>query len=463
MAVAPPAILPPSPTAKRLAQVEFRPKPQLPQAVAVTKRRSLRILILSGYGDVAIALAHRLVRDGHKPELYILHDEYRESGKGIVPRIEDLPGNYSTYDLLVVTYKNFGRIVEECGIPVVGPNRAAEKLENDRKFGMEILEKNGIRCPPWKFFTDKETALAWVKTKGGRFVLKPNGTEAPKLLTYCAKMDDSRDLISILEYAEEAYPEILKEGFILQEFIPGIEIAAGTYFDGHDFVQPVMVNFENKSFGMKPFPGPPTGEMGSHGIYLKDPKLFQEATVKMGSYLKKINYHGDFDINYILAKDGPYALEMTPRTGYPTLCLQMAAMDSEDYGDILYRVATGTSKPIKVAKPWAVGVMFTSMPFPYEDECKNLHDYAGWEIHGPLLTDHNLFPLNVEKKDKKVITTGIGSLAVACGVGATLKEAKTEAYLHLEKLHVPYAYARPDIGDRFLEEEAELKQRGYLS
>jgi phosphoribosylamine--glycine ligase len=50
--------------------------------------------------------------------------------------------------------------------------------------------------------------------------------------------------------------------FQLQRRIMGVEVVAGAFFNGKDFIHPICVNFEHK----KLFPGdigPSTGEMGT--------------------------------------------------------------------------------------------------------------------------------------------------------------------------------------------------------
>jgi phosphoribosylamine-glycine ligase len=118
---------------------------------------------------------------------------------------------------------------------------------------------------------------------------------------------------------------------------------------------------------------------------------------------------------------------------------------------------------VKTKAPWVTGLVYTSPPFPYEDEVKSSKEYEGWPISGPILEHPDIYPIGVEKKDDKVVTTGIGLVAVVCGTGKTIKASKDAAYKTMDTLYTPYCYARTDIGDRVMEAEAELKSRGYVS
>ena len=461
MTVLPPPKRPPDKQALAERQAQPRLQAPIPTAkTAVTAQKRLRVFICSTYGESGLAIAKRLLSEGHAPELYILQEDCRACGKGIVPLVEDFPGRFTDYDLLVSSDKNFARVVSECGIPAFGPNREAEKMEDSRQHGIELMEKHGIAVPPWKFFQKRQDAEKWIKAHR-RCVFKPNGDHAPKMLTYAAKNEDSSDLLGVMEFAEKKYPEVMAEGFVIQQFVDGIEISAGSWFNGVDFLRPIALNFEHKSFGIKPYAGPPTGEMGSVSFYTEKSKLFDETTAKMAPYLKKIKYACDFDINCILTEKGPLALEFTPRCGFPAICLQLSNFD-EDFGHLLLNVANGTAKTVKTKAPWVTGLVYTSPPFPYEDEVRNAKDYEGWPVDGPITTDSDIYPIGVEEKDGQIMTTGIGLVAVACGTGKTAKASKEATYKTLDQLYTPYCYARTDIGDRVIEAEPELKKRGYL-
>jgi phosphoribosylamine--glycine ligase len=64
----------------------------------------------------------------------------------------------------------------------------------------------------------------------------------------------------------------------------------------------------------------------------------------------------------------------------------------------------------------------------------------------------------------QLITSGsTGYLMVATGVGATVRDAQTEAYALARRVIVPNLRYRTDIGDGFLVSgQATLRELGYL-
>jgi phosphoribosylamine--glycine ligase len=275
-----------------------------------------------------------------------------------------------------------------------------------------------------------------------------------------AEEDDNDDLLSLMDLAAKRNPDLEKEGFLLQEKVEGIEMSAGSYFNGFGWAQPVMCTFENKKLAPKPWPGPTTGEMGSHAFWSYEPKLFTQVTKKMTPFLQEMKYRGDFDINCIITKHGPLALEMTPRTGFPAVCLQMSNFKG-DFGEFLYNVAAGEPLTFEPVDRWGVGVLMTCPPFPYDEVLHDPAAFADIPVYGKFTRD--IYPLDVDMEDGAYYSSGTGWIAVACGTGPDLTAAKNAAYKRLKTLRVPNAFARSDIGDRFFEEKAELEKGGWLS
>lgn len=99
-------------------------------------------------------------------------------------------------------------------------------------------------------------------------------------------------------------------------------MAVGAFFNGHEFVYPININFEHK----KLFPGElgvATGEMGTSMFWSSPNKLFYETLHKMEKALRKEHYCGYIDINCIVNGNGIYPLEFTARFGYPTIAIQL--------------------------------------------------------------------------------------------------------------------------------------------
>src|SRR6202000_537986 len=108
------------------------------------------------------------------------------------------------------------------GYNIFGPSKEAADWELDREIGQEVFRKHGIKVPPYKIFSNYDKAIEYVKKEDRRFVSKPSG-DADKALSYVAKSPE--DLVYMLTRWKANNK--LKGEFILQEFIPGIEMAVG--------------------------------------------------------------------------------------------------------------------------------------------------------------------------------------------------------------------------------------------
>jgi phosphoribosylamine--glycine ligase len=202
------------------------------------------------------------------------------------------------------------------GFPIFGATKETANWELDRALGQNIFTGAGIEIIPSVNFTSYDKALAYVKDSGGRFVCKPNG-EAPKSMSYVSK--GIRDLCFMLEtWKRNKCPA----NFVLQEFVPGAEMAVGGWFGPAGWSPWFLENFEHKKL-MTGNVGPNTGEMGTIMKYTQQSKLADAVLLPLTGELYRQGYTGYVDVAVIIGKDGtPYPLEFTTRFGYPLWQIQ---------------------------------------------------------------------------------------------------------------------------------------------
>src|SRR5882724_6253476 len=103
----------------------------------------MRLLIVDPAGN-GLDFAMRAQRDGHDVRHCIRQTEKtKHIGKGLVTLVDD--------------YRKWVRWRQE-GVKVVGASIAAAAWELDRVVGMKVLKKHGIDVPPYKEFTDYDSA-----------------------------------------------------------------------------------------------------------------------------------------------------------------------------------------------------------------------------------------------------------------------------------------------------------------
>ena len=421
----------------------------------------MKFLFVSLIGD-SMALMQELLGEGHKVRCFITDHKFNDVGRGIIPRVRNWKQHKDWADVLVFDDANLGHDTEEMrkrGYKVVGGNRFGDKLENERSFGQKILGEAGISFPKsWRFrkFT---SAKKFVQHKKQRYVLKFNG-QLGRYLSYIGRFDNGSDVVEMLEYCKEKWPRNKKVNFIIQEYVNGIEMAVGAFFNGKDFALPVNVTFEHKHF-LAGSIGPLTPEMGTTMYYSKGGgKLFRETLLKMRPYLHKTNYRGFIDLNCMVTEKGAYVLEFSTRFGYPQLDIQLA-LHKGSWGELLYKLADGTLDNFDVHYDFAVGVVMGGAGIPYE-LAYNKHG-RGLPIFGFSDNIKEQVKLTeVYKRNNKYYCAGYGYAVTVTGRGKTMQNAKDVAYRALENIIIPNCVYRIDIGDHWKNERFRLKKWGYI-
>src|SRR4029077_3829856 len=268
----------------------------------------------------------------------------REIAEGFVPRSADWRADAERADVIVFDdVLGHGTLADElrrAGKRVVGGTPYTDKLEDDRAFGQNELKAAGVSIIPQENFTSFDDAMAFVKANPNRYVIKPSGeAQNYKRLLFVGEEEDGRDVIQVLEDYKRAWADKIKE-FQLQRRIMGVEVAAGAFFNGKQFVPPICVNFEHK----KLFPGdigPPTGEMGTSMFWSEPNKVFTATLEKMESRLARERYVGYIDVNCIVNSNGIYPLGFTRGFRYPTISIQQEGLLTP-ISEVLFKLAEGS-------------------------------------------------------------------------------------------------------------------------
>jgi phosphoribosylamine--glycine ligase len=275
---------------------------------------------------------------------YINDPAEKEIADGFVPKSDNWEADVDWADLIVfddvLGQGTHADRLRKAGKLVVGGTPYTDRLEDDRAFGQQELKNAGVSIIPQENFTSFDDAIARVKANPGRYVIKPSGeAQNYKRLLFVGEEEDGHDVIQILGDYKAAMSHRIKE-FQLQRRIMGVEVAAGAFFNGAEFMQPICVNFEHK----KLFPGdigPSTGEMGTSMFWSEPNRIFNATLRKMAPRLREEGYVGYIDINCIVNNNGIYPLEFTSRFGYPTISIQQEGLLTP-IAQLLYKMAEGS-------------------------------------------------------------------------------------------------------------------------
>jgi len=410
-------------------------------------------------------IAWQVVKEGHEVKYYIQSEGAKDIADGFVPKTDNWEDEVDWADIIVFDdvcgLGKLARDLRSKGKLVVGGTEYTDQLEDDRSFGQHELKKAGVNIIPFQEFRAFDDAIAFVKQKPNRYVIKPSGeAQNIKRLLFVGEEEDGKDVIQVLEAYKKGWANEIKI-FQLQKRVQGVEIAVGAFFNGKHFVDPININFEHK----KLFPGnigPATGEMGTTMYWSSQNKIYNATLKKMESILKREHYVGYIDINCIVNAVGIYPLEFTARFGYPTITIQQEGI-LMPISEFLYGLANGTLRSFKARKGFQIGVRIVAPPYPFNDP-QTFNSYS--KDAAIMFKKHNLEGVHIEDVKKVngqwLIAGEAGVVLVVVGMGATLKQAQTQVYNRVNNIMIPSMYYRTDIGNRWYDDSDKLHTWGYL-
>jgi phosphoribosylamine--glycine ligase len=443
-------------------------------APTLKTQRPLKFLFVGDWA-LSLDLAWQVEREGHQSKIYIKDADCKDIGDNVVSKSESWEADAAWADVIVFEDTGYGKHQDRLrreGKLVVGGSELGDRLEDDRDFGQQTLQEIGVKTLEFQDFTSFDDARTYIDQNPGRYVLKPNGPAADfKSLAYAAKRRDSTDLLEMMINLQAKWPKNLKPTFQLQKFAAGVEVAIGAFFNGSDWVLPLIVNFEHKKF-LTGNLGPNTGEMGTSVLWDPNPQnpLFRSVLAPVAGKLKESNYHGYVDVNCIVNESGIWPLEFTCRFGYPITQIICDGMRSP-MGHFLEQLAMGTTTSFRVGGRFSLGVVVAVPPFPFQSK----PEYDRYSKDLPVFgitkdrIDHvRLAEVKWDKDHNRFLTANeSGYTLIVTGTGDTMEEAKRRAYAVLGDqtsggVYLPNMMYRIDIGDRWAHDEGLLRQWGLL-
>lgn len=413
-------------------------------------------------------LAWRVKQEGHEVKAFVKEKSDADVYDGFLERVENWLDWQEWADIIVFDDVEFGVIADKLrkkGKLVVGGSDYTDKLEMDRDFGQTELKRHGVPILPHKHFSSYDEAIQYISEHPTRYVFKPSGNipSSGKGLIFMGQEEDGRDLIEMLEKNKDVWQKKAPI-FVLQKYASGVEIGVGTFFNGHNFIYPINVNFEHK----KLFPGnlgPFVGEMGTSMYWSKPNKIFQSTLEKMLPSLRECGYVGYIDINCIVNASGIYPLEFTSRFGYPTIQIQNEGILTP-MGELLWRMAKGDDFEMKTKRGFQIGVriMIPSFFVSTKEGSDTINMYHDLPII--FKNPKNMDGVHIEDiktvNDAWRVAGTSGVLLVVTASAKTITEARRKVYARVKNIFVQDMFYRVDIGTRWYEDSDKLQTWGYF-
>ena len=351
-------------------------------------------------------------------------------------------------------------LFERRGLPIIGPNQQASRLESSKCDTKIMLKELGIPVPEFAVFDDPDKARNYVRQVPYPVVVKADGLAAGKGSLVCDQVQD----------AEQAIHAIMEERIFgdsgarvdIEKRLYGRELSFFCFTDGYSIIP--MVAAQDYKRAQDKDQGKNTGGMGAYSPHpWLDEFLVEKIMTRVAEPLIHgvrekygIVYRGILYAGLMLVGEGseitPYVLEINIRLGDPEAQVILPRLET-DLVDVCEAILTGqlgkmelrwdpdyrlcliaVSGPTKGKKGWYKG---------YPDRYKIEVPIQGLDqIDSRCLTFHSGTGRN---EKSQWITTG-GRVLGIVSIGQTLAEAKELAYGEMKKIHFEGIYYRGDIG-----------------
>lgn len=338
-------------------------------------------------------------------------------------------------------------VFEAEGLKVFGPRKNAAILEGSKAFSKDLMKKYNIPTAAYETFDDPKAAEEYLKTAKMPIVLKADGLALGKGVLICQTLEEA--LAGVKEIMEDKKFGSAGNHMVVEEFMIGREVSVLSFVDGKTIK--IMSSAQDHKRAKDGDQGLNTGGMGNFSpspFYTKEvddfcKRYIYQATVDAMAAEGR-PFTGVIFFGLMLTEEGPKVLEYNARFGDPEAQVVLPRMKN-DIIDVMEACVDGKLDTIDLQfeDNAAVCVVLASDGYPvsYEKgfEIKGLENFDGKDgyycFHAGTKLDEN----------GKIVTNG-GRVLGITAKGATLKEARANAYAATEWVDFDNKYMRHDIG-----------------
>ena len=335
---------------------------------------------------------------------------------------------------------------EAAGIRAFGPRKNAAILEGSKAFSKDLMKKYDIPTAAYENFDDPEKALAYLETAKFPIVLKADGLALGKGVLICNTLEEAKD--GVKEIMLDKKFGASGNTMVVEEFMTGREVSVLSFVDGKTIK--TMTSAQDHKRAKDGDQGLNTGGMGTFSpspFYTEEVDEFCQKYV----YQKTVDamaaegreFKGIIFFGLMLTQDGPKVLEYNARFGDPEAQVVLPRMKN-DLIEVIEACIDGTLDQINLEfeDNAAVCVVLASDGYPLASEkglpITGLEEFKKHE-------GYYCFHAGTKFNGDQIVTNG-GRVLGVTAKGATLKEARANAYAATEWVKFDNKYMRHDIG-----------------
>lgn len=382
-----------------------------------------------------VIMAFKLKDDDDKAK------EAKKVGKGIVEVMEldhlfaerkNYKDSYWIFDMNI--HMEYAKKLSDEGYKVLGGQEISERMENERNFASDLMNKYGIKSPTTMEFTSPDEGLKFLENNPDTaYVFKP---DEPNHICYTFVPDNEKNELANKEL--QVYLSSISDTgtYILQERIKGVETNVEVWFyKGKPFFAFCDIECKKKLNG--DFGGMVGCAQSIDFVIPLECKAIRTTIAKLYDYYKDLKYTGFVDANIIVFDNENFYLETCNRFGYnahPNLLLSVA---KNPIGDILADFIDGKINDFYDNFRYGFGASISL----YSDDPR-----SGVPLFIEKEANERFYMFDAYKEGEQLFLTGYGSEIGICTAHAyTIKSAAQEVLEITKKIRFPLRGMRSDL------------------
>jgi phosphoribosylamine--glycine ligase len=206
------------------------------------------------------------------------------------------------------------------GLPVIGPDRAASRLEASKIYSKSLFARYGILSPAYAAFSDPEAARAHVRQVSHQVVVKADGLCGGNGAFVCADEAEALSAIDRL-MVQRVFGEAGSQ-VVIEERLYGREVSFFVLLDEKGYLMlPMALDYPKSDDGNRGVVSAGMGALSPHP--LETPRLVESVENKILQPLLELiaaeglRYTGVIYLGCMLVDDEPWLLEINARMGDP--------------------------------------------------------------------------------------------------------------------------------------------------
>jgi len=327
---------------------------------------------------------------------------------------------------------------QKAGLRIFAPTKAAARIEGSKQFAKELMEKYHIPTAKYRTFEDYDDAKAYLDEVGAPIVIKYDGLAAGKGVVVAMTVEE----------ADAALKDMLldnhfgKGKVVMEECLQGPEFSLLTLVNGEQVIPLAIAQDHKRAYdGDK---GPNTGGMGA---YSPVPVIPQEQvewavehimkTAAKAMVAEDCPFCGVLYGGLMLTKEGPKVIEFNARFGDPETEVVLPKMKN-DLVEVIMDLMDHKETKAEFYSDAFLGVVLAAKGYPGSYD-------KGIEIRNLEAVKQTVFHMGTMQKEGQWLSNG-GRVLFVVGKGATLREAREDAYSGVRAIDAPGLFYREDIG-----------------